>query len=151
MCIEQEKGFTIVTTDRFAKPTRAVAVAKLTTAHVAAAVLQNCVVLSGVPDTILTDNGKQFTSEFVASLCRSMGTSFGTTTEYLPQTNGQVQRYNRTSVARLRHYMEKLQRDLDLFVQQLSYANNRQVHRTTETNPFNLTSSCVPPGSLTMS
>lgn len=76
------------------------------------------------PDTVLTDNGKQFTSKFFAALCAFLGTKLITTAEYHSQANGQVERYNRTLVARLRHCIDERQQDWDMFVQPLTYAFN---------------------------
>lgn len=59
------------------------------------------------------------------------------TTTYHPQANGQVKRFNKTLVQRLRHYVAE-QRDWDRHVEPLTYAYIYQVHRTTGTTPFDL-------------
>ena len=45
----------------------------------------------GVPERILTDQGKAFTSEVVEQLCSQFGISQLTATAYHPQGNGQVE------------------------------------------------------------
>ena len=50
----------------------------------------------GVPDRILTDQGKAFTSEVVEQLCSQFRISQLTTTVYHPQGNGQVEQAHQT-------------------------------------------------------
>ena len=75
-----------------------------------------------------------------------MGIKHLTTTAYHPATNGQTERYNKTIVSRLRHYVNENQADWDDYLQPLTYAYNLQVHRSTRVSPFALTLSRVPPG-----
>ena len=69
-------------------------------------------------------------------------------TTYHPQSNGQTERFNRTLVQRLRHYLEEHQRDWDDYVQPLTFAYNTQVHRSTETTPFDLLLTRPPSGPI---
>ena len=57
---------------------------------------------------------------------------------YHPQTNGQVERYNRTILAMLRNYVNEHQDDWDRCATALTYAYNNHVHRSTGTTPFSL-------------
>ncbi|XP_055604780.1 uncharacterized protein K02A2.6-like [Uranotaenia lowii] len=50
----------------------------------------------GVPETIVTDNGKQFTSKQFAALCKSNGIQHLRTAPYHPQSNGQAERFVET-------------------------------------------------------
>lgn len=49
----------------------------------------------GVSTRILTENEVMLLSGFFESLCTVMGTRHVTTTSYLPQKNGQVERFNK--------------------------------------------------------
>jgi transposase InsO family protein len=49
----------------------------------------------GVPTTITSDRGAQFSSELWAVLCRRLGIQHTTTTAYHPQSNGMVERAHR--------------------------------------------------------
>lgn len=60
------------------------------------------------------------------------------TTDHRPQTNGQNERYNETNVMLRHHYIAEYQRDLDIFVQQLTYAYNTQVYISVNATPFSL-------------
>jgi len=112
----------IVITDRYSKLTRAIPVASITAPHVASIFVDHWVIPYGIPEQILSDNGKQFVSKFFAALCAFLGAKLTTTTAYHPQCNGQTERYNKTIIARLRHYVDEHQSDWDEFVQPLTYA-----------------------------
>jgi transposase InsO family protein len=50
----------------------------------------------GVPERVLTDCGKNFTSELLRQVNEHLGMDHHRTTPYHPQTNGLVERFNRT-------------------------------------------------------
>lgn len=56
--------------------------------------------------------------------------------EHHPQSNEQVDKYDKTLVPGLRLYIDKHQADCDLFVQLSTYGYNTQVHITTQTSSF---------------
>ena len=78
-------------------------------------------------------------------MCRVLGITNLYTSAYHPQTNGQVERYNRTIASMLRNYLNEHQDDWDVYVGPLTYAYNSHVHRTTRTTPFELVLSRPPP------
>lgn len=67
---------------------------------------------------------------------------------YHSQNNGQAVRYNLTIAPRLRHYVREHQKNLDQFVQPLTYAYNLQINASTGTTPFNLTITLPSPGPI---
>lgn len=68
---------------------------------------------------------------------------------YHPQTNGQVEQYNRTIMAILRNYVSEHQNDWDEYATSLTYAYNTAIYRSTGTTPFNLVLS-NPPASFSL-
>ena len=55
----------------------------------------------GLPQRIITDQGKNFTSDLMKEVCRVLGIEKCRTTPYHPQTNGQCERFNRTLISML--------------------------------------------------
>ena len=139
------KRFLLVITDRFKKLTQVVALRTTTAYTVATAFCDAWVFKYGVPRSLLSDNGPQFNANFFQSVCRVLGITNLYTSAYHPQTNGQVERWNRTIASMLRNYVKEHQDDWDVYVGPLTYAYNSQVHRTTRTKPFELVLSRPPP------
>lgn len=50
----------------------------------------------GVPNKIITDQGRQFKSSLITSLTNLLGIHRARTTPYHPQTNGKIERFHRT-------------------------------------------------------
>ena len=103
----------------------------------------------GPPLSVLADNGKQFVSRLFQEVCRVLGIRNVFTTTYHPQTNGQVERFNRTILAALRNYVAEHPKNWDLFTDGLTYAYNTQAHSATKIAPFELVLS-RPPRSLSL-
>ena len=137
--------FLLVITDRFSKLVRTVPLKRITAASVAKAFIQHWVFAYGSPCSVLSDNGKQFTSRFFQDVCRILRINNVFTTTYHPQTNGQVERFNRTLLSSLRHYIADHPQEWDLYTDALVYAYNTQVHSSTKCAPFELVLSRRPP------
>ncbi len=58
----------------------------------------------GLPDSIMSDRGSVFTSEFWSSLCYFLGIKQRLSTAFHPQTDGQTERHNSTMEAYLRAF-----------------------------------------------
>lgn len=61
-----------------------------------------------------------------------------------PQTNGQVEWFNKTIIGRLEHYVSEHLADWDRGVQPLTYAHNTSLHQSTGTTPFSSVLSLQP-------
>lgn len=82
---------------------------------------------------------------FLVALFASLGNKLVTPTGYYPQRFGNSERHSRTFVPKLGQYIDKHQHDSDVFLQYLSYTNNKQVHIATRRLQFELTLSRKPP------
>jgi len=147
--------FILVITDRFAKLTKCVALRRITAMSVASAIIDAWVSAYGSPDRILSDQGPQFMSDFFISVMEMLGIETVRTTAYHPQTNGQVERYNRTMDTQLRHYVADDPSRWEELLPVITMAYNSQPHRSTGIAPFelviprripNLTVRNLPPG-----
>jgi IS30 family transposase len=85
--------FTIV--DRTTRWPKAVPLTATSAADCAAALLHCWIQRLGVPDTITSDRGPQFTSALWTALCALLDIRHSPTTAYHPQSNGLVERLHR--------------------------------------------------------
>ena len=143
---ESKRGYVFlpVITDRFTKLTRVVPLREITAYNVSVAFVEHWLFSYGPPECVISDNGKQFAAKFFQAVCELLGMNVFTST-YHPQTNGQVERYNRTILAMLCNYVNENQNDWDDFASVLTYAYNNHVHRSTGTTPSDLVLSRPPP------
>ena len=90
-------GFTFLFTviDRTTRWPEAIPLSSTTAADCASALLQGWIQRFGVPDTITSDRGAQFTSSLWSSLCQLLNIPHAPTTAYHPQSNGLVERMHR--------------------------------------------------------
>jgi RNase H-like domain found in reverse transcriptase/Reverse transcriptase (RNA-dependent DNA polymerase)/Integrase zinc binding domain/Integrase core domain/Chromo (CHRromatin Organisation MOdifier) domain len=130
--------FLLVITDRYSKVTKTVPLRVITAFSTARAFLDHWVYAYGTPLSLLTDNGPQFTAKFFQAVCAELGVKKVFTTAYHPQSNGQVERYNRTILSALRGYVARRQDDWDEYTSTLTYAYNCRVHSTLGMPPFEL-------------
>ena len=85
--------FTII--DRTSRWVEAVPLPSTSAAACATALCSAWVCRFGVPDSLTSDRGPQFTSAVWAALCGFLGTDHSPTTAYHPQSNGMVERWHR--------------------------------------------------------
>jgi hypothetical protein len=136
--------FLLVIADRYSKLTRTVPLRVTTALAVAQAFCDHWVFVYGPPVSLLTDNGPQFAAKFFQAACAELGIKKVFTTAYHPQTNGQVERYNRTLVEALRAYVSRRQDDWDEYTSAVTYAYNCRVHSSIGMPPMELVVSRPP-------
>ena len=89
----------------------------------------------GCPMTFQSDNGKAFAGDLMMRMKRSHIAQTHTTT-YHPQTNGLVERQNRTLVNMLRVYCSRYMTDWDKYLPQVVGAYNSTQHSATGISHF---------------
>jgi Integrase zinc binding domain/Integrase core domain len=137
--------FLLVITDRFSKLMRTVPLWTITALSVAKAFCEAWLFSYGPPRYLLTDNGAQFAPKFFLAVCRELGIAKVFTTAYHPQTNGQVERFNRTINNSLRGYLSGRQSDWDEFTSALTFGYNCRIKSSLGFTPFDLVLSRPPP------
>lgn len=80
-----------------------------------------------ITSIVLTDSVPQFTAKCFAAICKELGVEMVLTTEYHPQSHGQIERFNPTGIPRLTHYLAKIQKSWNTFMSLLTYASKVQV------------------------
>jgi hypothetical protein len=92
-------------------------------------------VISGTP---LTDRGTHFVNEMLDSLCQQLGVRHKLSTAYHPQTNGLVERFNRTLCETLAKFANENKNDWDLYIPSALFSYRVKRHNTTRHEPFYL-------------
>jgi transposase InsO family protein len=128
--------FLLVMVDLFSKLTRTVPLRTIIATEVANIFFYESYCAYGAPVILLTDNGTQFVSKFFQTVCRLLGVKQVLITAYHPQTNGQCERFNRTILSTLSHYISDDQDNWDELSYTATYAYNMTVHSSTGYTPF---------------
>jgi transposase InsO family protein len=79
------------------------------------------------------------------AVCRELAVDKVFTTAYHPQTNGQVERFNRTIINSLRGYVTERQGDWDEYTAAITFGYNCRIHASQGLAPFELVLSRPPP------
>jgi transposase InsO family protein len=90
----------------------------------------------GIPETIISDRGPQFISDFWNEFCTRIGTKLKLSTANHPQTDGQTEIVNQYFDQRLRPYINYYQDDWDDWVAIIDYQQASLWHETIGQSPF---------------
>jgi hypothetical protein len=90
----------------------------------------------GVPDNIVTDRGKEFTSRFWNRVCSHLSINHRLSTAFHPQTDGQTERQNQTMEQYLRAFCNYEQDNWVELLPLAEFAYNNSIHHSTCMTPF---------------
>ena len=88
----------LVVTDHFTRLAQAFVTPSQTASVVAKTLWDKFFMYYGIPEKILSDQGRNFESSLIAELCKLTGVKKLRTTPYRPQTNGQCEKFNSTLI-----------------------------------------------------
>ena len=109
------------------------------TAATAATFLTDCIFTQhGAPRELLSDRGTTFLNQTVAALCKRWETKNVFASAYHPQTNGLVERFNKTLVETLAKLCMRQERDWDELIPAALFAYRTAKQETTRQTPFSL-------------
>ncbi len=109
---------------------------RITDFEVAEAFTIHSVFTYGAPNTLLTDNRKQFIFRLMLETHRILDTKELFTTTYDPQTSRQTERMNRTLCEALQKFISEHPKDWNLYTDIITYSYNNQCHESTGMSPF---------------
>ena len=92
----------------------------------------------GVPDILHTDQGRNFESLLMKETCQLLGVQKTRTSPYHPQSDGLIERFNRTLLNMLSIAAAENERDWDLHVPLLMVAYRTSMQESTGCTPFYL-------------
>ena len=126
-----------VVVDRLTKMSHFVPCHKTTTAPEFARILLDHVIhLHGIPDSIVSNRGSIFTSQFWTALSKSMNLMRRLSTAFHPQTDGQTERMNQTVEQYLRIYCNYHQDDWSELLSLAEFSYNNAQHVSIGCSPF---------------
>ena len=108
----------------------------LTVEQFAEVLIDTVVKYHGLPDSIVTDRGSLFTSNFWTSLAFFLGVKRKLSTTFHPQTNGQTERQNSTMEQYLRAFVSFEQNDWVQWLPVAEFACNNIWNSTIDRSPF---------------
>lgn len=92
--------------------------------------------LHGLPESVISDRGSIFTSEYTKNLCKLLSIRSHLSTAFHPQTDGQTERVNAILEQYLRGYISYQQDDWFDFLALAEFAYNNSISATTKVTPF---------------
>eukprot|EP00731_Ephydatia_muelleri_P004049 Em0002g225a len=135
---ERGNRYILVVGDYFTRWKEAYPMKDMEAQTVACILVNEFICRLGVPDTIHTDQGRNFESKLIKELCQMLGIKKTRTTPYHPQSDGMVERFNRTLLNMLSIAVGEDEMSWDLQLPLLLLAYRTSVHDTTGTSPFEL-------------
>ncbi len=131
---ESEKGnlYILVVADYFSKYTEAYAIPDMTAQTVADKIVTEWICRYGCPTVIHSDQGRQFESELFQELCRLLDIHKTRTSRYRPNSDGVVERNNRTIKKMLRSVVTSNTKDWDDILPYVLMAYRATIHETTK-------------------
>jgi len=134
----QGNRFICVVMDYFTKWPEAYALPDHEAETVAEALVNNFITRFGVPCELHSDQGREFESVVFQECCRLLGIKKTRTTALRPQSDGLVERFNRTLIHEVAKYCSSDQRDWDVKLPSLLMAYRSAQHEATIHTPAKL-------------
>ncbi|GAA5921705.1 hypothetical protein JCM1841_007097 [Sporobolomyces salmonicolor] len=156
--LSEGRDMLLTITDRLTGYTRLLACrSKDGAKEIAELVYRGWFALFGLPERLVSDRDKLFTSRFWRVLHERVGVTLQMSTSFHPETDGRSERTNKTVVQILRQHVSRQQRDWVRYLSTTEYVINAAVNDSTGFTPFELVlgytpslspSAASPPSSL---
>ena len=134
----QGNQYAVVFVDYLTKWPEVFAVQDQTAATIARLLVEQIVSRHGVPSNLLSDRGAAFLSKLMEEVNNLLGIHKVNTTAYHPQTDGLVERFNRTLTDMLAKTVEKSGADWDQRLPYVLFAYRSSLQQPTKESPFYL-------------
>lgn len=128
--------YILVIGDYFSKWTEAFCLANQEACTIAKVLVEEWVCRFGAPRTVHSDQGRSFESNVFQELCRLLNIHKTRTSPYHPQSDGLIERFNRTLLAMLSLFVEANQSNWDALLPYVMMAYRSSVHASTGFSPY---------------
>ena len=130
--------YVLVYCDHLTRWVETVAFRRNDSAVMARVLVERIMCRHGAPRVLLSDRGRPFMSALAREVYRLLRVKKVSTAAYKPQTNGLVERFNRTLAEMLSKYVNSKHTDWDRYLPYVTFAYNTTVHTSTKYSPFYL-------------
>ena len=127
--------YILVISDYFTKWTEALPMPNMEACTVAKTLVENVLCMFGIPQKIHSDQGRQFESNLFQEICKLLGIEKTRTTPYHPESDGMVERFNRTLATMLSAFVSSNHKDWDEQLPYVMMAYRSAEHETTGMSP----------------
>ena len=128
--------YILVIMDLFSKFVMAYPMKKITSTDIIKVLRKHIIPVFGIPEKILTDRGSNFLSQEVSKYLKQNGIQKVNTTPYHPQSNGSVERFNRTIETKLRMLNNNQQKQWNEYIPEMVRQYNATTHSSHGATPF---------------
>jgi transposase InsO family protein len=135
---DQGNTYILVAADYFTRWVEAYAIPNQEATTVANKLVDEMFCRFAIPEQLHSDQGRQFESELVQEVSRILQIHKTRTTPYHPQSDGLVERFNRTLLSMLATTVRGHPWDWENHLRKLCMAYNTSVHPSTGFTPFQL-------------
>ncbi|CAF4536730.1 unnamed protein product, partial [Rotaria socialis] len=134
----RENQYVLVITDYFTRHITAIALPNCTAETTAQTLFNEYFCKYGVPTVILSDQGSHFRNQLMENIKYLIGYNHIYSTQYHPQTNGMVERFNATFIPQISKLQDTEDNNWDEYLQAVVFAYNTGIHKTTKYSPYEL-------------
>ena len=131
-------SYILVVADYFTRYVEAYAIPNQEAVTVAQRLVDEFFLRFSPPARLHSDQGRNFESAVIAEACKLLGVDKSRTTPYHPQSDGLVERFNRTLLDMLATAVGENPFEWEKNLRRLCFAYNTSVHPTTGFSPFSL-------------
>ncbi|KAB0793022.1 hypothetical protein PPYR_12642 [Photinus pyralis] len=135
---ENDNRYILTLQDDLTKYSQAYAIPNHEAHTVATKLVHEFICKYGIPETIVTDQGKEFTSNLLKQVAKLFKIKQINCSSYHPESNGALERSHHTLAEYLKHYIQEKQTDWDNWIDFAMFSYNTTVHTTTKFTPFEL-------------
>jgi hypothetical protein len=130
--------FVLLATDYFTKWVEAIPLEKVTSENMIEFVKEHIIHSFGIPQTITTDQGTQFTSSESRDFAKSMGIKLLSSSPYYAQANGQAEASNKIMIKIIQKKIDQKARRWHSVLNETLWAYRMAPHGATQTSPYEL-------------
>lgn len=130
--------YVLVVSDYYTKWTESFTMPNMEATTVAGILVTDVITRFGVPNIIHSDHGSQFESQLFTEMCRLLQISKPRTSPYHPQSDGMVERFNKTLATMPSAYVNDHHSNWDTLIPYVMMAYRSSIHETTGCTPNRL-------------